>query len=125
MPARNDQRDVRYSRLYKSEGTNASVIPQVSDCGSGYFLDGKSRRCVGNCHSSNENKIPLTVIAFTSLIRLLQTSTSARTDWQPAGPASVASTLMAVIDVLRLVRPVFDRVAIPPLPTGRTNPART
>ncbi|XP_011333166.1 fibrillin-1-like isoform X3 [Ooceraea biroi] len=42
-----DQHDVRYSRDYKPEETSISpAINKIEDCGSGYFFDGKSRRCI-------------------------------------------------------------------------------
>ncbi|KAL6257929.1 hypothetical protein P5V15_011528 [Pogonomyrmex californicus] len=42
-----DQRDDRFSRGYKLEQTSSpSVTNEVEDCGDGYFLDGKSRRCI-------------------------------------------------------------------------------
>ncbi|KAL6430493.1 hypothetical protein ACFW04_007830 [Cataglyphis niger] len=42
-----NQRDDRHSQGYKSEGMSvASPVNEIENCGSGYFLDGKSRRCI-------------------------------------------------------------------------------
>ena len=44
-----NQRDDRFSRGYKLEGTNiSSLMNEIEDCGDGYFLDEKSDRCIGN-----------------------------------------------------------------------------
>lgn len=52
------RRDNRYSRVYKLGETTTLPVTnndnnnkEVEDCGNGYFLDGKSRRCIGNCDS--------------------------------------------------------------------------
>lgn len=48
-----DQRDDRFSRGYQLEGTSiSSVTNEVEDCDDGYFFDGKSGRCIGNCYLS-------------------------------------------------------------------------
>ncbi|KYN31855.1 Fibrillin-3 [Trachymyrmex septentrionalis] len=42
-----NQRDDRFSRGYKLEGTNiSSLMNEIEDCGDGYFLDEKSDRCI-------------------------------------------------------------------------------
>ncbi|XP_018398956.1 PREDICTED: fibrillin-1-like [Cyphomyrmex costatus] len=42
-----NQRDDRFSREYKLEGTNiSSVMNEIEDCSDGYFFDGKSDRCI-------------------------------------------------------------------------------
>lgn len=44
-----NQRDDRFSRGYKLEGTSISAVTnKVEDCDDGYFFDGRSNRCVGN-----------------------------------------------------------------------------
>lgn len=46
-----DQRDDGRSQGYKSEGTSRVISPvmnEIEDCDSGYFFDGKSRRCIGD-----------------------------------------------------------------------------
>lgn len=46
-----DQRDDQFSTGYKLEGTSiSSVTNEIEDCGDGYFFDGKSGRCIGNCY---------------------------------------------------------------------------
>ena len=42
-----NQRDDRFSRGYKLEGTNISLVMNEIDCGDGYFFDEKSDRCIG------------------------------------------------------------------------------
>jgi len=44
-----DQRDDRFSREYKLEGTSiSSVMNEIVDCDDGYIFDEKSNRCIGN-----------------------------------------------------------------------------
>lgn len=72
-----NQRDDRRSQGYTSEGTSvvSPVVNEIENCNSGYFFDGKSRRCIGDYFFISSNIFGFcVVISFNFVLKVIDLS---------------------------------------------------